>query len=219
MPVKENLVNQKFNKLLVIEPCENIKGRTAWLCQCDCGNVVKVWSKSLKSGNTKSCGCLQKEITSKRMSKDISNKQFGNLLALSPTDERRHGSIVWKCQCSCGNIHYATTEHLMAGSVQSCGCIHSRGNAKIKNILQNNNYEFIAEYPIRLNNVNYYFDFAILKNNNLVCFIEYDGILHFEQDANHGWNNEDSWLKTQQRDKIKNNYCIDNNIPLIRIPY
>jgi very-short-patch-repair endonuclease len=31
--------------------------------------------------------------------------------------------VTWKCQCDCGNIHYATTENLKRGDTPSCGCI------------------------------------------------------------------------------------------------
>ena len=55
--------------------------------------------------------------------------------------------------------------------------------------------------------------------NQVICFIEYDGILHFEQDNYHGWNDEKKWERTQKNDKIKTQYAQDNNIPLIRIPY
>ena len=158
-------------------------------------------------------------MVSKQFSKNITNQRFGKLVALNPTDERKHGSIVWKCQCDCGNIHYVNTENLLNGNTQSCGCLHSRGNQKIKNILQQNNILFIPEYPVRINNINYYFDFALLKDNQIYCIIEYDGILHFEQDKYHGWNNQNNWERTQLNDKIKNQYCKDNDIPLIRIPY
>lgn len=219
MPPKLNLMNQKFGRLLVIDTAPNKNGRTAWLCQCECGNKIIVTTKSLRDGNTRSCGCLHKEIVSKQFSKDITNQRFGNLIALKPTNKRRHGSVVWECACDCGNQHYATTELLLAGKVTSCGCVRSKGNQKIKNILQNNNILFISEYPIRINNINYYYDFAILKNEQVLCFVEYDGILHFEQDYYHGWNNKDTWEKTKKNDIIKNNYAQNIKIPLIRIPY
>lgn len=114
MPKKENLLNQKFGKLTVIAPAENIKGRTAWLCLCDCGKQVVVTSKSLKDGNTRSCGCLKR--------KDLVGQKFGRLTVIEATDERRHNSVVWKCQCDCGNITYATTEGLRTGGNVSCGC-------------------------------------------------------------------------------------------------
>ena len=101
----------------------------------------------------------------------------------------------------------------------SCGCIKSRGNSKIKNILQSNQIPFIAEYPVRINDITYYYDFAILNDNKIICFIEYDGVLHFEQDKYHGWNDEKNWKRTRQNDKIKNNYATEKEIPLIRISY
>lgn len=109
---------------------------------------------------------------------------------------------------------------LTSGKCQSCGCIRSRGNQKLKEILQSSNYLYISEYPIRVNEINYYFDFAILnKDQTIKLFIEYDGILHFPQDTSHGWNNKESWNKTQKNDMIKNWWCEENKIPLLRIPY
>ena len=220
MPAKIDLTGQKFERLYVIKPAPHKNGRTAWYCKCDCGNEIIVTTKSLRDGNTRSCGCLHKESVAKQFSKDITNQRFGNLIALEPTKERKHGSVVWKCICDCGNEHYVSTECLLRGTTSSCGCIRSKGNQKIKNILQENNILFIAEYPIRVNNINYYYDFAILgENNQIKYFIEYDGILHFSQDKYHGWNNPENWEKTQKNDQIKNNYATQNNIPLIRIPY
>lgn len=220
MPAKENLINQQFGRLAVIEECEHLNGRVAWLCKCSCGNFKKVTSKSLKDGNTKSCGCLQKETLSKIRMKDLTNQTFGKLTALKPTKERVHGSVVWECKCECGNTHYASAELLLAKKVQSCGCIRSLGNAKVAKILESMNLLFVKEYPIRVNKINYYYDFAILnEDSTLKCIIEYDGILHFSQDSYHGWNNEENWLKTKKNDEIKNQWCKDNNVKLIRIPY
>lgn len=39
----------------------NGRHESNWLCQCDCGNIVEVLGYSLKSGHTKSCGCLHEE--------------------------------------------------------------------------------------------------------------------------------------------------------------
>lgn len=219
MPKLEDLTNQKFGRLTVIKRAPNKNGRTAWYCRCDCGNEKIVISKSLKDGNTKSCGCYHKEVVGKQFSKDITNQRFGNLVALEPTEDRKHGSVVWKCLCDCGNYHYTTAELLLRENTQSCGCIRSRGNAKINSILQQSNYSFSKEYFVFIDNIRYAFDFAIFEDNKIKCFIEYDGILHFEQDSYHGWNNSKNWKKTHLNDEIKNNYCQKNNIPLIRIPY
>lgn len=52
--------NTKFGKLRVVEFSHREKYRDYWLCRCDCGNTVVVCDNALKSGNTKSCGCLLK---------------------------------------------------------------------------------------------------------------------------------------------------------------
>lgn len=220
MGSKLDLMGQKFGRLEVIAPAHNIKGRTAWLCKCDCGNEKKVITKFLRNGTTKSCGCLHKEVVSKMFSKDLKNQKFGKLTALNPTEERKNGSVVWDCACDCGNTHKVSAELLLAGKCQSCGCIRSLGNMEVQKILEQEKYLFVAEYHIRQNNINYYFDFAILNDDSsLKCIIEYDGILHFEYQPNRGWNNKENWERTQKNDIIKNEWCKKNKIPIIRIPY
>ena len=57
-----NLTGQKFGRLLVLERTKNnSRNHAQWICQCDCGNTVTVTCASLRSGNTKSCGCTRKE--------------------------------------------------------------------------------------------------------------------------------------------------------------
>lgn len=61
-----NLIRQKFGKLTIIEQSRKNKwGNYLWLCRCDCGKETIVAGGNLKSGSTKSCGCLQKEIVTK----------------------------------------------------------------------------------------------------------------------------------------------------------
>ena len=55
-----DLTGQRFGRLTVIRRVENIGIKTAWLCKCDCGNEITVISNSLRTGNTKSCGCIAK---------------------------------------------------------------------------------------------------------------------------------------------------------------
>lgn len=78
-----DLTGQKFNRLTVIKRVENYiqpNGKTIiqWLCECDCGSdkEIIVTSDTLKSGNTKSCGCLRKENTA-QFNKE-SKKKYNN---------------------------------------------------------------------------------------------------------------------------------------------
>ena len=56
---KLDLTGQRFGNLIVLRPAENVGPRTAWVCQCDCGNKTVVKTQHLRNGHTKSCGCLE----------------------------------------------------------------------------------------------------------------------------------------------------------------
>jgi len=61
-------IGKKYGKLTVIERAENYKnGSAQWYCICDCGNInkIKVRASSLRSGHTKSCGCISVETAKK----------------------------------------------------------------------------------------------------------------------------------------------------------
>lgn len=56
-----DLKNQKYGKLTVLRPSD-ISKRSAWICSCDCGGKTVVSTSHLRSGHTKSCGCIKKEM-------------------------------------------------------------------------------------------------------------------------------------------------------------
>lgn len=62
MPRALDLGGVRFGKLVAVRPLPHrVRGSICWECLCDCGAVVGVEARSLNSGNTKSCGCLQRE--------------------------------------------------------------------------------------------------------------------------------------------------------------
>lgn len=72
--VKKDLIGQKYGRLTVIDRAEDYISPSGdhvacWLCKCDCGNEKVVKGSSLKRGNTKSCGCLAREISSESLRK------------------------------------------------------------------------------------------------------------------------------------------------------
>ena len=91
---KEDLTGQVFGRLTVINQAEdyvnpNTGVHTArWNCCCSCGSqkLITVFGTSLKSGNTKSCGCLQKEKASKINSKDLTGQKFGKLTVIEKSE-------------------------------------------------------------------------------------------------------------------------------------
>ena len=58
---RTNLTGQRFGKLSVVDKIVPPKGRTLFVCVCDCGKQVTLNGSDLQSGNTKSCGCLRVE--------------------------------------------------------------------------------------------------------------------------------------------------------------
>ena len=116
-----DLSGMQFGRLTAIRPTEKRwRGSIVWLCRCSCGNEKEVPSALLKSGTTKSCGCL---TTEKKNYKDLSGMQFGCLTAIQPTEKRKHGRVVWLCRCSCGNEKEVPTSQLIQGHTKSCGCL------------------------------------------------------------------------------------------------
>jgi hypothetical protein len=110
---------------------------------------------------TKSCGCL--EIENQFKPKNITNKKFGRLTALKPTQERdNNGCVIWECRCECGNSSYVSSGDLINGKTKSCGCEKvgaSKNNIKKatkvhleKNIVQNTNIPAITSKKLLSNN-------------------------------------------------------------------
>src|SRR5262245_8149883 len=62
-----DITGQRFGRLVAIQVVGRNKARQAtWLCQCDCGNRPIVPSRYIRSGDTRSCGCLSRSATSQR---------------------------------------------------------------------------------------------------------------------------------------------------------
>ena len=186
-----DITGQRFGRLIALEQAPKptgIKDRaTYWKCRCDCGKIIVASGQNLRKGNTKSCGCLQREVTSKVAKKDITGQHFGKLTALyiSRKDSNRH--IMWHCKCDCGNECDVNISSLTRGLTKSCGCgwHNSFMIQQIKEILKQNNIPYEVEKLVKINQNNYYFD--IYANNSY--YIEYDGKQHFHYKQN-GWNNE-----------------------------
>lgn len=117
--------------------------------------------------------------------------------------------------CKKHGIFYQTVRDHMNGS--GCQiCKESKGEAKINNYLNENNIIFERQKTFKncLYKKQLYFDFYLTDLN--IC-IEYDGIQHFKPIDIFGGETEFENIKI--RDNIKNKYCEENNIQLIRIKY
>lgn len=123
-----DLTNRVFGKLTVKRKTDmRISNRIVWECECECGNIAYVTTSHLTSGKTTSCGCARNGVNAI----DITNKVFGRLTAKEPTNRRMGNSIIWRCECECGNIAYIAAASLTNGSTTSCGCYSSEVRSDI----------------------------------------------------------------------------------------
>lgn len=59
---------QRFGRLVAVARVENgAGGKVRWRCRCDCGVEVEVFASGLRSGRTRSCGCLRRELGRAKM--------------------------------------------------------------------------------------------------------------------------------------------------------
>ena len=216
---REDLTGQRFGKLTVlkIDPdFVSASGKhTKWLCQCDCGKIKSVQSNHLKDGSQSACCPLCKNIIEK-------GSIFGMLEVLEPTGQRNvnSGAVMYLCQCSCGNKQLISSTELRAGRRKQCDkCNDSYGENKVKQLLEKNNIDYEKEKSF-IDCINpetgrkLRFDFYLPDYNIL---IEVDGEQHFT--SVEYWGGEKELEKIKIRDNIKNVYCKEKNIKLVRIKY
>jgi phage pi2 protein 07 len=130
MGIRLNLLNQKFGKLTVISEESKEDKTTHWRCGCECGRQVIVSTTSLRSGNTRSCGCLRRETLSKF--KDLTGMRIGRLTVVkfhkyeySKGLNRRN---FWWCKCDCGKEKSINHYSLCKEKTLSCGCLQREIN-------------------------------------------------------------------------------------------
>ena len=211
---KDEMVGRVFGRLTVIRraPKKDLKNRChRYICKCLCGNEVEVNGGALRSGHTTSCGCKQKEASSKNTI-DITNERFGKLVVLERVSSGQDRHAIWKCQCDCGQIKEVEGTLLRNGLIRSCGCVKSWKEIEIARLLEENNIKYVREFSfddlVSDNNKKLRFDFAVFYLDYLVFLIEYQGEQHYNQD--------NIWydLKMQKHDEMKKEYCKKHNIPL-----
>jgi hypothetical protein len=69
-----DLTGDRYGKLTVMRQAGVLKGQKAYECACDCGSTVFVPSSYLRTGDTRSCGCLKREETIRRFTVHGHNK-------------------------------------------------------------------------------------------------------------------------------------------------
>lgn len=117
-----------------------------------------------------------------------------------------------------GYFEKAPIKHL---SGQGCPrCKSSRGESAIATVLDNLGVSYLREWstPECKDEIALRFDFMIHRGNTFLL-VEYDGKQHFIQNEQWGKDRHSKLENIKRRDGIKNKYCEERNIPLVRIPY
>ena len=125
------LNGRRFGKLLAIERVESpsalSRSKPYYKCLCDCGKKKIVCASSLTNGNTRSCGCLQREKASLNLV-NIVGERFGKILVLSrsevPKGIKDNREAFFLCRCDCGKEKIIRGNSLRSGLTTSCGCFH-----------------------------------------------------------------------------------------------
>lgn len=113
----KDLTGQRFGRLVPVEylgvPAGRKRGR--WLCVCECGKSKDVMGKSLRTGQVRSCGCLNDDVR-KSLLIERTGHRYGRLTAI-----RRVGRD-WKCHCDCGREVVVRRTHIAQQRTCGRGC-------------------------------------------------------------------------------------------------
>ena len=208
---------------------EYINYKEKLMIQCECGNIYQQSYANFLHGTHHCQKCSQKiadEAKNKYTYEYVSEylKKHGSTL-LTPKTEKYIGyKSTIEIECSCGEKFSTMLEIVLTYEKTKCRSCKaqnsptSHGEKNIKNYLLEKGYEFYQEYSFPDCKDKYVlrFDFAVVVDNKLKL-IEFDGMQHFRPYDYYG--GEKYYQKILRRDGIKNKYCEDNNIPLLRIPY
>ena len=194
-------------------------------CHCNLCNKTELHKVTIGNWTkTKSCGCQKTTRFLPGHYEDLSEQIIGNFKAIDINKEysEKYNKTYWNCLClQCNkNIVPINAWEFKTERRSSCGCSQkkkSKGEEKINKILTSLNVSFIQEYTFKnlytTKGHPYRFDFAIFKDKQLICLIEYHGKQHYEQTG------FEDLSSIKERDIIKENYCKTNGIPLYIIPY
>ena len=221
----EKIPNNLLKKIKILSPYKNVRSRIIVQCII-CGNKWHSIPLYLYKGYGCSiCGRIKKGLMSRK--NDIEFKKeveliHGDKIKIIGNYIISKNRIQVECN-SCGHKWEPVSTKLIGKHHRGCpNCYSSKGENKIKGILQKNNINFLQEFTFKnlkgKNNRLLRFDFAILDNNfNLLHLLEYDGIHHYKSLNFNG--GEKTLLKRQKYDTLKDTYCRNNKIKIIRIPF
>ena len=207
----------------IIERAPSREGRrdAYWKCQCTiCGKEFESNTANINRRDHAYCDHQGNSLGGRIPSLSV-GMIFGNLTVKEYLGDRQ-----WKCQCTCGRFTTKRTDLLTTGKVYACPICSgvSKGEAKLYDLLTNMDIDFEQQKTFdtcRFKDTNALakFDFFL---SDLNILIEYNGEQHYGYHVSNGkpgWNNEENFKATQERDRQKIEWCKKNDFPLLIIPY
>ena len=190
-----------------------------------CGNILDINPMHFLHSGTRCRHCSYKASGIRRRHttedvrekiRDVSDNKYELMSEYRTSNEKIRIKHI-----ECGHV-FEMKYRFFVNMGQRCPkCRISKGEEKIKNWLKTNNLKFKqekrfsdckSERPLP-------FDFQVFMKDKFVL-IEYDGEQHFEERFSFSnKKDKDSLLNIQKRDNIKNVFCENNNIALLRISY
>lgn len=217
--LRKNVVGERFGSLVVKKMIYERNGKTMVSCICDCGSELTTYLTYLTSGNTTSCGCIQRKRAGESNTKDFSGMISRNgVRFIRRYQQNDHGCWLWLCSCPCcGNDFVALPAKVLSGHTTSCGCAKMSSRERlIEKFLLDNHIEFTGQYRFAdcVDKRELPFDFYLPTYHT--C-IEYQGQQHYDDTEFYGGMPE--FLIRQKHDSIKKEYCNTHNITLLELPY
>lgn len=198
--------------------------------KCKCGNTFEMSFTNFKLGKHQCQKCSCKDANESKCKYTYENvydlvKEHNGLLLTPKTSKyiTRKSNLLIKCEC--GDVFATSLFMLLDYNKFTCNVCSfknapsSKGEIKIRKYLDYRNIKFKEQYSFDdcKNKYVLRFDFAIFDEYKNISLIEFDGVQHFKSFEFYG--GEKTYLEILKRDNIKNKYCLDNNIKILRIPY
>jgi hypothetical protein len=207
------------------------KGRSLkrWVCECECGNVREVTEQSLVRGTSASCGCYRKEQHKKSaVYEDLTGNIYGLWTILERVPDRFYPgggrATMWKCRCQCGTENIVAGNMLKSGISQSCGCafsFESKPESYIAKYLDASPLTYLKQKIfdglVGVGGRSLSYDFIVMKDDEPICLIEYQGEHHFKPIEHFG--GDEKFEIQQEHDRLKRDHAARIGLPLIEIHY
>lgn len=223
-PLEEDVVKEYLNKYGLKLLSNYEKNSKKVKIKCSCGEIFRTTFNIIQSSKHKKCkscvntiiGDQNRKLHSKYEESFYKKVRDGYKISGKYIGAKKNILITHK---KCGRDYKAIAGKILKKGTSCPFCNMTKGEEKIFNVLNELSLDFKTQKSIiGCSNVNkLIFDFIIYKDGSPKTVIEYDGEFHYKVIPN--LRDFSNFLQQKKRDFIKNKFCRDNDIELIRIPY